>query len=319
MSGKKLTRVVPADEAGIEAAAETLTAGGLVALPTETVYGLAARADDADAVSKIYAAKGRPDVNPLIVHVRDLQHALEFAHFDATARDLAARYWPGPLTLVLPVLDSADVASRVTAGLPTIALRVSAHPVVRRVLESVGFAIAAPSANASGFISPTSASHVVASLDGKIDLVLDGGSCAAGVESTILAVRKDGSIEELRPGPVPSVAEWGSAVNTESIRGEQIEAPGQLTSHYSPGKPVRLDVRHPGDDEFLIGFGEIAGHISLSQSGDVEEAAARLYDCLHRAKRSHFPKIAVAPVPYSDVGIAINDRLLRAATPATGA
>ncbi|GAA0758345.1 L-threonylcarbamoyladenylate synthase [Erythromicrobium ramosum] len=304
MSGKNVTDMVLADAAGIARAARILESGGLVAVPTETVYGLAARADSAEAVAKIYAAKGRPDFNPLIVHVRDAVQAKRYADFSPEAIALAEAHWPGPLTLVVPRRAEAGLAQAVTAGLPTIALRAPAHPVMRALLAAVDFPLAAPSANRSGFISPTSAAHVLASLDGRIDLVLDGGITTAGVESTIVAVRADGSIEELRPGPL-QIGTRGNA--------KQIEAPGQLASHYAPGKPVRLNADRAEADEFLIGFGTVGGDCTLSASGDVTEAAARLYACLHEAARAPKPRIAVAPVPEDGVGRAINDRLKRAA------
>jgi len=304
MSGKNVTEVRLADAGGIAEAARILESGRLVAVPTETVYGLAARADSAEAVAKIYAAKGRPDFNPLIVHVRDAAQAEHYAELSDTARALAKAHWPGPLTLVLPRRSDAGLAAAVTAGLPTVALRAPAHPVMQALLAAVDFPLAAPSANRSGFISPTCAAHVLASLDGRIDMVLDGGPCRAGVESTIVAVRADGSVEELRPGPL--------AVGVRGAGGN-IEAPGQLVSHYAPGKPVRLLAAAAEADEFLIGFGAVAGDCTLSASGDVNEAAARLYACLHEAARAPQPRIAVAPVPDDGVGRAINDRLRRAA------
>lgn len=300
--------MVLAGPAGIAQAARTLESGGLVAVPTETVYGLAARADSAAAVARIYGAKGRPSFNPLIVHVRDAAQAEQFAFLSDLARSVMARYWPGPLTLVLPLRTDARLAKAVTAGLPTVALRAPAHPVIRALLQQIDFPLAAPSANRSGFISPTCPEHVLASLDGRIDLVLDGGPCAAGVESTIIAIREDGSIEELRPGPVQ--------IGMRGAGGGAVEAPGQLASHYAPGKPVRLDAREAFADEFLIGFGSIRGDCTLSDSGDVNEAAARLYACLHEAASAPQLRIAVAPVPEQGIGIAINDRLRRAATPA---
>jgi L-threonylcarbamoyladenylate synthase len=311
MSGKNVTEVVLADAAGIARAARLLESRGLVAVPTETVYGLAARADDAVAVARIYAAKGRPSFNPLIVHVAGIEQAESYAVLSDQARALMAQYWPGPLTLVLPRRHDAALAEAVTAGLPTVALRAPAHPVMRALLEQLDFPLAAPSANRSGFISPTCAAHVLASLDGRIDMVLDAGPCIAGVESTIVAVRVDGSLDELRPGPL----QLGKRGRVGSIKAG-IEAPGQLASHYAPGKPVRLGAISAEPDEFLIGFGTVAGDITLSASGDLGEAAARLYACLHEAANAGQPRIAVAPVPLEGVGLAINDRLQRAATPA---
>ena len=307
MRGKYVTETLRVEESGIARAAETLRAGGLIAVPTETVYGLAARADSEAAVAAIYAAKGRPSFNPLIVHVASLDAARAFADFSPQAEALAQAYWPGPLTLVLPRKSEAGLAAAVTAGLDTIALRMPAHPVMRRVLEETGLPLAAPSANRSGYISPTSAAHVLASLDGRIQAVLDGGECERGLESTIAAVRGDGTVEILRPGPVELDAGKGA--------GGGIEAPGQLASHYAPGKPVRLMATQVAPDDFVIGFGDIAGDCSLSESGDLAEAAARLYACLHLGARSPKPRIAVAPIPAEGIGIAINDRLQRAATP----
>lgn len=300
------TRVMPWDAAAIAEAARLIRAGQPVAVPTETVYGLAADAGSGEAVARIYEAKGRPSFNPLIVHVRDLAQAAEIAEFEDAARALAARHWPGPLTLVLPLREGAPVASLVTAGLPTVALRMPAHPAMRDLLEAAGRPLAAPSANASGRISPTRAAHVLASLDGRIPLIVDAGPTELGLESTIVAVT-DGRLRLLRPGPIDlglDVAQDGG-----------IEAPGQLASHYAPGKPLRLnaDTARPG--EWLIGFGAVVGDASLSPSGDLVEAAARLFALLHEADASGRSAIAVAPVPEEGLGAAINDRLRRAAAP----
>lgn len=288
--------------------------GRLVALPTETVYGLAARADSESAVAAIYRAKGRPDFNPLIVHVSSLKVAEAIAVFDEPALRLAAAFWPGPLTLVLPLRADAGIAPAVTAGLPTIALRCPAHPVMREVLSVAGVPLAAPSANRSGGVSPTTAAHVASSLGAAMDLILDGGPCAAGIESTIVAVRLQGW-SLLRPGPITrdQVAEVMGESDDVTASDGGIEAPGQLASHYAPGKPVRLGVIEAAADEFHIGFGEIPGEVSLSASGDCAEAAARLYACLHLAAAAPQSRIAVALVPDSGIGAAINDRLRRAA------
>jgi L-threonylcarbamoyladenylate synthase len=227
--------------------------------------------------------------------------------FDAQAERLAAQHWPGPLTLVLPLREGNGLAPAVTAGLDTVALRMPAHPVMREVLGRTGFPLAAPSANRSGFISPTSATHVLASLDERIEAVLDGGECERGLESTIAAIRGNGRVEILRPGPV--------LLSADASAGSTIEAPGQMASHYSPGKPMRLDLAEVAPDDFVIGFGPVQGDCSLSESGDLAEAASRLYACLHAAALSKKPRIAVAPIPAQGVGVAINDRLRRAATP----
>ena len=307
-------QVQPADAQGIAAAVELLRCGGLVAVPTETVYGLAARADSAAAVAAIYRAKGRPDFNPLIVHVASLDQAEEFALIDEWARLLAANFWPGALTMVLPLRLDARIAPAVTAGLPTIALRCPAHPVMRAVLEQSGLALAAPSANRSGGISPTRAAHVAASLASGVGLILDGGACAAGIESTIVALRESGGWQVLRPGPITET-EISAILGAQDgvTASDKIEAPGQLASHYAPGKPVRLGTEAATADEFLIGFGAVPGQINLSPTGDLAEAAARLYECLHLAAAAPEPRIAVAPIPEVGIGAAINDRLARAA------
>lgn len=314
MTGKyQLGSIRAADAEGIALAAARLRAGGLVALPTETVYGLAARADSAEAVAAIYRAKGRPDFNPLIVHVPDMTAAEQFAVFDDRARSLAARFWPGALTLVLPLKGAARIAPAVTAGLETIALRCPAHPVMRAVLQACGLPLAAPSANASGGVSPTRAEHVAASLGEAAGLVLDGGACATWIESTIVALRESGW-QVLRPGPVTTVQLTEVlGLPLDVATAGRIEAPGQLASHYSPGKPVRLNAASAMPDEFLIGFGALTGSINLSPGGDLAEAAARLYECLHAAAKAPAQRIAVAPIPQSGIGLAINDRLGRAA------
>lgn len=307
-------QILAADPAGIAAVAAALRDGGIVALPTETVYGLAARADRAESVAAIYRAKGRPDFNPLIVHVPSIEAARALALFDDRAERLAAAFWPGALTMVLPLRPGADVAPAVTAGLPTIALRCPAHPVMRAVLEASGLALAAPSANRSGGISPTCAGHVADSLGAAVPLILDGGACAAGLESTIVALRDGGTWQVLRPGPIEAAriaAVLGSA--PEAVTSAAIEAPGQLARHYAPGKPVRLNATTAEADEFLIGFGPIAGDLSLSPAGDLAEAASRLYAALHAGAAASKPRIAVAPLPDAGIGAAINDRLGRAA------
>lgn len=295
--------------AALADAARVVMAGGIVAVPTETVYGLAADATNGAAVARIYAAKGRPSFNPLIVHVADLGAAERLAVFDRQARALAAVFWPGPLTLVLPLREDAGIAAMVTAGLATIALRVPAHRAMRGLLEATGRPLAAPSANRSNAISPTRAEHVAASLGEAAPLILDDGACPAGVESTIVA-----GATILRPGPVTAamIAEVLGSVE-EGAEGGGITAPGQLATHYAPGKPLRLDALGAGADEWLIGFGAVTGDDTLSATGDPGEAATRLFDALHRADASGRLRIAVAPVPEHGIGAAINDRLRRAA------
>lgn len=303
------TRLLRYDAAAIAEAATLIRAGEPVAMPTETVYGLAADATNGAAVARVYAAKGRPSFNPLIVHVPGLAEAERLARFNADARRLAERFWPGPLTLVLPLRPGAEVASLVTAGLPTIALRAPAHPAMRDLLAAARRPLAAPSANASGRISPTRAAHVRRSLAGRIPLIVDAGAAAHGLESTIVALDQRGA-RLLRPGPI-TAGELGLALADETP--VAIEAPGQLPSHYAPAKPLRLAAQTADDDEWLIGFGAVPGRATLSAAGDPVEAAARLFDLLHRADAAPLARIAVAPIPDHGVGAAINDRLRRAA------
>ena len=299
-----VTQIRPYGKAAIDEAADIIRAGGCVAVPTETVYGLAADATNGDAVARIYAAKGRPSFNPLIVHVPDLMAAERIAVFSDQARALARQYWPGPLTLVLPVRPDSGIAALVMAGLPTIALRVPAHPAMQDLLQSCGRPLAAPSANASGTISPTRAAHVMKSLGGRIPLIIDAGPTQQGLESTIVAV-SDSGLRLLRPGPIDLALAMTS--------GGSIEAPGQLASHYAPTKPVRLNAASSGPGEWLIGYGPMACDANLSATADLVEAAARRFDLLHQADASAAPAIAVAPIPETGLGLAINDRLRRAA------
>jgi L-threonylcarbamoyladenylate synthase len=298
------TRVLPEGPAAIAEAARLVAAGQPVAMPTETVYGLAADATDGEAIARVYQAKGRPRFNPLIVHVSDVRQASEIARFSDEAAALAERHWPGPLTLVLPLRGGARIAALVTAGLATVALRAPAHPAMRALIEAVGRPLAAPSANASGRISPTRAEHVLASLGGRIALIVDGGPTAHGLESTIVALT-GGAPRLLRLGPVDFGLSLADAAG--------IEAPGQLASHYAPAKPLRLDAVEARRGEWLIGFGAVAGDASLSASGDLVEAAANLFERLHEADAAAEPRIAVAPIPDTGLGGAINDRLRRAA------
>ncbi|QAY76081.1 L-threonylcarbamoyladenylate synthase [Sphingosinicella sp. BN140058] len=308
------TLILPYGAAAIDAAAALVRGGWPVALPTETVYGLAADAGSDAAVARIYAAKGRPAFNPLIVHVLDVEEAERLADLTAGARTLAEAFWPGPVTLVVPVKRGSRLAAAVTAGLPTVALRCPAHPAMRDLLRAGGRPLAAPSANASGAISPTRAEHVLKTLGGRIRLIVDGGETAHGLESTIVGF-PDGGIALLRAGPVPFDMLARIAGLPTSEAGEGIQAPGQLSSHYAPSKPVRLNVRQPEADEWMIGFGSVPGDDTLSAAGDLAEAAARLFGALHRAEAAPAARIAVAPVPITGVGLAINDRLRRAAAP----
>lgn len=291
-------------EAAIAEAAALIRDGGIVAVPTETVYGLAADAGNPAAVASIYAAKGRPGFNPLIVHVPELAAAERIGVFDDAARALAVRFWPGPLTLVLPLRADAGIAPAVTAGLDTIAIRVPAHRAMRALLAASGRPLAAPSANASNAISPTTAAHVAASLGDRVPLILDDGPCPAGVESTIVMGDRI-----LRPGPIPAEALGLAAADPTG----KVRAPGQLATHYAPAKPLRLDATEAAADEWWIGFGAVGGDDTLSAPGDLTEAATALFAALHRADAARKPRIAVAPVPDTGVGVAINDRLRRAA------
>ena len=310
----EMTRLQAADDAGIAEAVRLLAGGALVGLPTETVYGLAADADNPHAVAKIYAAKGRPSFNPLIVHVADRAMAERYARFSPLAERLEAMFWPGPLTLVLPRADHCPAAALATAGLPGIAIRAPAHPVMQAVIRGLGRGLAAPSANASGRLSPTRAAHVLASLAGRLPLVLDGGPSGAGLESSIVQVH-DGTATLLRHGAIAREdieAALGHPI-AMATDGAAIAAPGMLLRHYAPSLPVRLDVVSAMAGEWHIGFGAVAGDESLSASADLAEAAARLFDALHRAEASGRTGIAVAPIPETGLGAAINDRLRRAA------
>jgi L-threonylcarbamoyladenylate synthase len=297
---EQMTLRLSTDPAGIARACAFLAEGQTVAMPTETVYGLAADARDGQAVARIYEAKGRPSFNPLIVHLPDLAAAERVAEFTPEVLALAQAFWPGALTLVLPLRHDAGIASLVTAGLPTIALRVPAHPVAQNLLRQFGGPVAAPSANASGRISPTTADHVLdpdGGLDGRIAAVLDAGPCPVGVESTIIGW------EAALQRPLHDFHANPSAPN----------APGQMTSHYAPKAAIRLNAESVSPDETLISFGK-DGPFSLSETGDLAEAAANLFEMLRRADRAGRP-IAVAPIPDHGLGAAINDRLRRAAAP----
>lgn len=312
------TETLGADADGVARAARLLAAGQLVAMPTETVYGLAGDARNDDAVAAIYAAKGRPSFNPLIVHVASLADAARLADLPDAAVRLAKVFWPGPLTLVAPLRAGHGLAPAVTAGLDTVAIRVPAHPVARALLAQFGGPVAAPSANPSGRISPTSPAHVLAGLKGRIAAVLDGGACAVGVESTIIGFDK-GLPVVLREGGISreDIAAQGSTCPSDAAQGV-ISAPGQLASHYAPRAAVRLNASAPIADEVWIGFGPecSAAEMTLSATGDLSEAAARLFAVLHEADATG-RAIAVAPVPNHGLGAAINDRLRRAAAPRT--
>ena len=320
------TRILPAGATATAAASQVLAEGGLVAFPTETVYGLGADAANAAAIARLYQAKGRPAFNPLIAHVGDLDAARKIARFDAVALRLAETFWPGPLTLVLPKAQNCPVAELATAGLDTVAVRIPAHPVARDILRAFGRAVVAPSANLSGHVSPTTAAHVRGDLEGRIDLIVDGGAVEVGVESTIVGYF-DGPML-LRPGGVPRAAierVIGHALarppqDAESETGQPL-APGMLASHYAPRARVRLDAEQVEAGEALLAFGpdKISGVdsavtvLNLSVSGDLDEAAANLFGHLRALDASGAGTIAVMPVPNEGLGEAVNDRLRRAA------
>ena len=320
------TQILPANDAAVASAAQCLKQGGLVAFPTETVYGLGADATNAGAIARLYEAKGRPLFNPLIATVGDIAAAITIARFDATATRLAETFWPGPLTLVLPKTDDCPVADLATAGLDTIAVRVPAHPVARAILRAFSGPVVAPSANLSGHVSPTTAAHVQSDLSGRIDLIIDGGAVMVGVESTIVGCFDTPML--LRPGGLPReeieralgrpLARLPEEAGTET--GQPL-APGMLASHYAPRTPVRLNARRIDAGEALLAFGpgtvggvEAASVVmNLSTRGDLAEAAANLFGYLRALDARGARTIAVMPVPPLGLGEAINDRLRRAA------
>jgi L-threonylcarbamoyladenylate synthase len=311
----------------VERAARTLAAGGLVAFPTETVYGLGADATNGAAVARLYEAKDRPSFNPLIAHVADAAAARALARFDSAAQRLAAAFWPGPLTLVLPKRADCPVAELATAGLDTIAVRVPSHPIARAILMALGRPVVAPSANRSGHVSPTTAQHVLADLRGRIELILDGGPTPMGLESTIVACLDRPVL--LRPGALPrtdierlvALAEPPRSATPAPHVDDLPIAPGALASHYAPRAPLRLNARHVEAHEALLAFGPTAVEgaaravLNLSPRGDLIEAAANLFSHLRALDASGAAAIAVMPVPRAGLGEAINDRLERAAAP----
>ncbi len=300
----------------VQAAADVLRSGGVLAFATETVYGLGADARNGDAVAAVYAAKGRPAFNPLIIHVADLAMAKRFGVFSDTARLLAEAFWPGPLSLVVPLRKDAGLSSLVTAGLDSVAIRVPAHSGAQALLAAFDGPVAAPSANPSGGISPTKSAHVRAGLNGRIDGILEGGDCAVGLESTIVLV--DADVALLRAGGV-AVEDIEAVLRGAIARPEDPEtpqSPGQLASHYAPNAAVRINASEKRAGEIYIGFGAVDdADLSLSEMGSVNEAAANLFSVLHAADAmaKDGQTIAIAPVPMMGLGLAINDRLTRAA------
>ena len=328
MTALSATRMAKADAAAAADAARVLAAGGLVAFPTETVYGLGADATDGKAVARLYEAKGRPAFNPLIAHVADLAAARTLARFDIDAERLAEAFWPGPLTLVLPKAAGCAVAELATAGLDRIAVRVPRHPVAQKILAAFQRPIVAPSANRSGHVSPTTAAHVLADLRNRIDLIVDGGATPVGIESTIVACLGEPML--LRPGGLPRD-------DIEQVLGRPLAeppagiaatddaplAPGMLASHYAPRTPLRRDARHVAPGEALLAFGPklAAGSkgaavvLNLSERGDLIEAAANLFSHLRVLDSAGAKTIAAMPISHEGLGEAINDRLARAAAP----
>jgi L-threonylcarbamoyladenylate synthase len=317
--------ILPVDNAAIALAGDILRSGGLVGLPTETVYGLAADATNPEAVARIYEAKGRPRFNPLISHVADLDHALEHGIFDSTALMLAEAFWPGPLTLVVPLRPGSPISDLARAGLDTVALRVPGRAEARAIIAAAGRPLAAPSANRSGRISPTTAQDVAKELGAKVDVIIDAGAADVGVESTVIACLGN-TATMLRPGGVPrealekiaTIAIDSRAAGTDTLR-----SPGQLASHYAPFAPLHTNVTNPPPDHAVLAFGYenilSPGHlgmvINLSDRGDLREAAGRLFSALRELDATQPPAISVAPIPRHGLGEAINDRLARAAAP----
>lgn len=302
----------------IAAAAQALREGRLVAFPTETVYGLGADAGNDAAVARVYAAKGRPSFNPLIVHVESAEAAFRLGQFSDEARALARAFWPGPLSIVVPRAPGCPVSLLASAGLDSIAIRVPAHPMALDLLKAVERPVVAPSANPSGRISPTSAEHVRRHLKGEVAMVLDGGRCKVGVESSVVSFLDDGP-KLIRHGGIPRAdieKALGHAIAVET-HAARPHAPGQLTSHYAPHAELRLNAEAPREGEAYLGFGPLHAHgpWSLSPGGDLVEAAATLFRLLHEIDATGVRRIAVAPIPHHGLGEAINDRLLRAAAP----
>ncbi|WP_037293915.1 L-threonylcarbamoyladenylate synthase [Roseobacter sp. CCS2] len=308
-------RMLRPDVAGLEKAAEILRAGGLVSFPTETVYGLGADACNDRAVARIYEAKGRPSFNPLIVHVPDMAAAERYCDFNETARQLAQAFWPGALTLVLPVKAEAGISKLVTAGLDTLAIRVPDHPVAGALLSAFAGPVAAPSANPSGYVSPTMAAHVAAGLGDRIDAVIDGGACLVGVESTIVSCVGTPSLLRAGGTPVEVLEACLGRPLVASQDPDTLTAPGQLASHYAPQGKVRLNAPYAQEGEVLLGFGPVEAELNLSAAGDLTQAAARLFACLHELDAMGAKAIAVSPIPDHGLGRAINDRLKRAGAP----
>ena len=311
------TQILGSDEPDLQRAAEFLRSGKLVAFPTETVYGLGADARQGQAVASVFAAKGRPSFNPLIAHLPSVEAAQRYVIWSDHAQQLADAFWPGPLTLVLPLREGHGISPLVTAGLETLAIRVPAHPTAQKLLALVDGPVAAPSANPSGRISPTTATHVQAGLNGKLAAIVDDGACGVGLESTIVGLAGSEPML-LRPGGLAEeeiATVLGQPLAQRNVQ-DPLTAPGQLLSHYAPNERVRLNASQPEAGELMLGFGPMDCDLNLSTNGDLTEAAANLFGHLHQLDALNKP-IAVAPIPMHGLGQAINDRLQRAAVPKT--
>lgn len=309
--------LVATGPAAVEQAASALRRGELVGIPTETVYGLAADASNPEAVARVFAAKGRPTFNPLISHVASPAIARQEGELDARALELIDAFWPGPLTIVVPVANTARTSELARAGLGTIGLRIPSHPLTRALLETFGGPVSAPSANRSGRLSPTRAEDVATELDGAVAVILDGGECPAGIESTIVSLLPGEPARLLRPGAIARETVEAIVGPLAGRQDDSVTAPGQLASHYAPNARIRLDALEARDDEVLLGFGPDApaDAFNLSLSGDPTEAAAQLYRMLRDIDATGATAIAVMPIPDEGLGEAINDRLRRAAAP----
>ena len=315
-SAKTIAQLIPADDNRVtKLAHDALLAGYIVAIPTETVYGLAADATNESAIEKVFKAKDRPTFNPLICHVYDMDMASQYVEIGKLAESLIESFWPGPLTIVLPQKLNNHIARSVSAGLPTLAVRCPASSITRDIIKKLDRPIAAPSANPSGKLSPTTAQDVINGLGSKIDLIVDAGPCQIGIESTIIAILNE-EITLLRPGSITADdITQKSKKPVKDCDGATITAPGQMASHYAPNKVIKLNKTESTSDNYLIGFNKMNCDINLSKSGDLSEAAANLFTYLRIADASNKDYIAVAPIPNKGVGIAINDRLKRAAAP----
>lgn len=304
----------------IKKASDTLKQGEIISFPTETVYGLGADAIDTQAVAKIFSAKNRPSFNPLIVHLPSIEMVEKYVELSPLARSLSEAFWPGPFTMVLPLKKESGISKLITAGLKTVAIRVPTHPVARQLLTEFNGPIAAPSANKSGHISPTTAQHVDEEFGNELGMIIDGGACDNGIESTIVKVENNQLIL-LRPGNITKEMieeKLKTNIETDNKPTDNPIAPGQLKSHYAPNAKIRLNVSNPNNNEAYLAFGNkqsIDNMLNLSQNGNLEEAASNLFSMMRALDKLDINTIAVAPIPKSGLGIAINDRLERAAAP----